>query len=111
MARLQFVRSQLFVSKCPIFNIKAPKGSVLSPIFFTTYTFDFQYSNDCHLQQFSNDTDIVGCLENRREDEYRNLVDQFFALVGWEQPAGECDEDEDVGGLQEEQAPTLSCLD
>ncbi|TWW54451.1 hypothetical protein D4764_0091880 [Takifugu flavidus] len=45
---------------------------------FTTDTADFQYhSETCHLQKHSDDTVIVGCVENGQEDEYRDLVESF----------------------------------
>ncbi|TWW77449.1 hypothetical protein D4764_12G0008390 [Takifugu flavidus] len=54
---------------------------VLSPFLFTTYKADFQYhSETCHLQKYSDDTVIVGCVENGQEDEYRDLVESF---VSW----------------------------
>ncbi|TWW74395.1 hypothetical protein D4764_14G0003980 [Takifugu flavidus] len=41
-------------------------------------TADFQYhSETCHLQKYSDDTVIVGCVENEQEDEYRDLVESF----------------------------------
>ncbi|TWW81352.1 hypothetical protein D4764_01G0011670 [Takifugu flavidus] len=59
-------------------NTGAPQGTVLSPFLFTTYTADFQYhSETCHLQKYSDDTVIVGCVENGQEDEYRDLVESF----------------------------------
>ncbi|TWW62767.1 hypothetical protein D4764_04G0014140 [Takifugu flavidus] len=41
-------------------------------------TADLQYhSETCHLQKYSDDTVIVGCVENGQEDEYRDLVESF----------------------------------
>ncbi|TWW71544.1 hypothetical protein D4764_16G0000410 [Takifugu flavidus] len=41
-------------------------------------TADFQYhSETCHLQKYSDDTVIVGCVENGQEGEYRDLVESF----------------------------------
>ncbi|TWW74353.1 hypothetical protein D4764_14G0003540 [Takifugu flavidus] len=31
----------------------------------------------CHLQKYSDDTVIVGCVENGQEDEYRDLLESF----------------------------------
>ncbi|KAI3366545.1 hypothetical protein L3Q82_000677 [Scortum barcoo] len=46
----------------------APQGTVLSPFLFTLYTSDFTYSMDsCHLQKFSDDTAIVGCVSKGNE--------------------------------------------
>ncbi|TWW61740.1 hypothetical protein D4764_04G0003870 [Takifugu flavidus] len=59
-------------------NTGAPQGTVLSPFLFTTYTADLQYhSETCHLQKYSDDTVIVGCVENGQEDEYRDRVESF----------------------------------
>ncbi|KAK0134692.1 putative RNA-directed DNA polymerase from transposon BS [Merluccius polli] len=56
-------------------------GTVLSPFLFTLYTSDFCYnSRTCHLQKFSDDSSIVGCITDNREEEYRELVENF---VGW----------------------------
>ncbi|TWW68203.1 hypothetical protein D4764_19G0000010, partial [Takifugu flavidus] len=76
--RPQFVRLQSCVSDPLMSNTGAPQGTVLSPFLFTTYTADFQYhSETCHLQKYSDDTVIVGCVENGQEDEYRDLVESF----------------------------------
>ncbi|TWW53816.1 hypothetical protein D4764_0293380 [Takifugu flavidus] len=41
-------------------------------------TADFQYHSETrHLQKYSDDTVIVGCVENGQEDEYRDLVESF----------------------------------
>ncbi|KAG5279118.1 hypothetical protein AALO_G00106300 [Alosa alosa] len=45
---------------------------------FTLYTSDFCYNTEsCHLQKFSDDTAIVGCIRNGQEEEYRSLVEDF----------------------------------
>ncbi|KAI3351397.1 hypothetical protein L3Q82_020212, partial [Scortum barcoo] len=63
--RPQFVRLQDCVSDDVVvcsFD-RCPQGTVLSPFLFTLYTSDFTYSTDsCHLQKFSDDTAIVGCV-------------------------------------------------
>ena len=39
---------------------------------------DFYYNMEsCHMQRFSDDTAVVGCIGNGHEDECRNLVDVF----------------------------------
>ncbi|TWW53956.1 hypothetical protein D4764_0170350 [Takifugu flavidus] len=74
----QFVRLRSCVSDPLMSNTGAPQGTVLFPFLFTTYTADFQYhSETCHLQKYSDDTVIVGCVENGQEDEYRDLVESF----------------------------------
>ena len=38
----------------------------------------FQYhSESCHLQRFSDDSAVVGCISSGQESEYRQLVDNF----------------------------------
>ncbi|KAI3372222.1 hypothetical protein L3Q82_022660 [Scortum barcoo] len=45
------------------------------------YTSDFGYSTDsCHLQKFSNNTAIVGCVSEGNDCEYRKLIMDF---VNW----------------------------
>ncbi|KAI4900463.1 hypothetical protein NFI96_027613 [Prochilodus magdalenae] len=59
----------------------APQGTVLAPFLFNIYTSDIRYnSGTCHLQKFSDDTAIVGCIRNGQEAEYRKLVSDF---VSW----------------------------
>ncbi len=51
---------------------------MLFPCLFTTYTSDFNYNTElCHIQKFSDDTAIVGCVEDGQEEEYRGLIDRF----------------------------------
>ncbi|XP_060781055.1 uncharacterized protein LOC132888977 [Neoarius graeffei] len=77
----QFVRLGDFTSETVVSSTGAPQGTVLSPVLFTLYTTDFKYNSEsCHLQKFSDDTAIVGCIKNGQEGEYRSLVDDF---VGW----------------------------
>ncbi|KAI3360306.1 hypothetical protein L3Q82_014613 [Scortum barcoo] len=62
-------------------NTGGRKGTVLSPFLFTLYTLDFTYSTDsCHLQKFSNDTAIVGCVSEGNDCEYRKVIMDF---VDW----------------------------
>ncbi|KAK0132216.1 hypothetical protein N1851_032980 [Merluccius polli] len=64
-------------------KLENTRGTVLSPFLFTTYTADFKYCTEsCHLQKFSDDTAIVGCVEGEREAEYRDLVDRFVKWCG-----------------------------
>ncbi|XP_076602405.1 nectin-1 isoform X3 [Chaetodon auriga] len=59
------------------------QGTVLSPFLFTLYTSDFQYnSSSCHLQKFSDDSAVVGCMKDGREEEYRAVVDNFVEWSG-----------------------------
>ena len=57
----------------------APQGTVLSPFLFSLYTSDFQFlSESCHLQKFADDSAIVGCVSEGKEEEYRSVVDSFI---------------------------------
>jgi len=59
----------------------AAQGTVLSPFLFTLYTDDFLFhSESSHLQKFSDDSAIVGCVSEGKEEEYRGVVDSF---IGW----------------------------
>lgn len=81
--RPQYVRLHGCVSDRLISNTGAPQGTVLSPFLFTTYTADFKYcSKSCHLQKYSDDRAIVGCVERGQEEEYRNLVADFVTWCG-----------------------------
>lgn len=79
--RPQFVRLGGLTSEMVVSSIGAPQGTVLSPVLFTLYTNDFSYNSvTCHMQKFSDDTAIVGCIKAGQEEEYRGLVNNF---VGW----------------------------
>ena len=74
--RPQFVQLDSVLSDI-VASRGAPQG-VLSPFLFTMYTTDFQYdSGSCHLQKFSDDSAVVGCISDGQEEEYRALVDDF----------------------------------
>ena len=76
--RPQFVRLKDCLSDTVIGSTGAPQGTVLSPVLFTLYTSDFSYKKEsCHLQKFSDDTAIVGCIRDGQEREYRSLVEDF----------------------------------
>ncbi|KAI4894740.1 hypothetical protein NFI96_006104 [Prochilodus magdalenae] len=68
------------VSDRVVSNTGAPQGTVLSPFLFTLYTTDFNYCTEtCHLQKFSDDSAVVGCISRGDEDEYRATVNDFVA--------------------------------
>lgn len=77
-SRPQYVRLQGSLSDVLVSNTGAPQGTVLSPFLFTIYTSDFCFnSGTCHLQKFSDDSSIVGCITDDNEEEYRTLVENF----------------------------------
>uniref|UniRef100_A0AAX7SJH0 Reverse transcriptase domain-containing protein n=1 Tax=Astatotilapia calliptera TaxID=8154 RepID=A0AAX7SJH0_ASTCA len=76
--RPQYVRVSQCVSDKVISNTGAPQGTVLSPFLFTLYTTDFSHCTEtCHLQKFSDDSAVVGCISRDDETEYRAVVDSF----------------------------------
>ena len=76
--RPQFVRLKDCVSETVLCSTGAPQGIVLSPVLFTLYTSDFTYNTEsCHIQKFSDDSAVVGCIRDGQEGEYRSLVDNF----------------------------------
>ena len=79
MGRPQYVRLQDCVSDTVVSSTGAPQETVLSPFLFTLYTSDFQFhSESSHLQKFSDDSAIVGCVTEGKEEEYRGVVDSFI---------------------------------
>ncbi|KAI4877848.1 hypothetical protein NFI96_007782 [Prochilodus magdalenae] len=76
--RPQHVRIRDCSSDTVISSTGAPQWTVLSPVLFTLYTSDFKYNSElCHMQKFSDDTAVVGCVRNGQEREYRSLVQDF----------------------------------
>ncbi|KAK3524818.1 hypothetical protein QTP86_007594 [Hemibagrus guttatus] len=62
------------MSEVVVCNTGAPQGTVLSPFLFTLYTSDLSYNtNTYHLQKFSDDSTIVGCVSDGNEQEYRDV--------------------------------------
>ena len=79
--RPQYVRLKDITSDTVVTG--APQGTVLAPLLYTLYTSDFGYSSElCHIQKFADDTAIVGCIRDDREDEYRSLISDFVAWSG-----------------------------
>ena len=80
--RPQFVMLGGCTSDTVFCSIGAPQRTVLSPVtLFTFYTSDFWHESElCHMQKYSDDTAIVGCITDGQETEYRGLVEDF---VGW----------------------------
>lgn len=56
-----------------------PQGTVVATFLFTLSTAYFNYnSGSCHIQKYSDDTAIVACFKNGREEEYRSLIENFY---------------------------------
>nr|XP_049609558.1 uncharacterized protein LOC125988413 [Syngnathus scovelli] len=76
--RPQYVRLKDTISDTVVSSTGAPQGTVLAPVLFTLYTSDFCYNSElCHIQKYADDTAIVGCIRDNREEEYRSLVGDF----------------------------------
>ncbi|KAK0154709.1 RNA-directed DNA polymerase from mobile element jockey [Merluccius polli] len=79
--RPQFVSLHNCVSDVVLCSTGAPQGTVLSPFLFTLYTSDFTHNTThCHIQKFSDDTAVVGCVSEGNELEYRTVIRDF---VSW----------------------------
>ena len=77
-SNVKHLRLKDCVSETVLCSTGAPQGTVLSPVLFTLYTSDFTYNSEsCHIQKFSDDSAIVGCIRDGQEGEYRNQVDNF----------------------------------
>uniref|UniRef100_A0A1A7YZ32 Uncharacterized protein n=1 Tax=Iconisemion striatum TaxID=60296 RepID=A0A1A7YZ32_9TELE len=79
--RPQYVKLHNCMSEVVVCSTGAPQGTVLSPFLFTFYTSDFTYNtSSCHLQKFSDDSAIVGCVSEGNDQEYRSVIMDF---VDW----------------------------
>lgn len=64
-----------------IWSTGAPQGTVFSPFLFALYTSDFRYNTgSCHLQTFSDDATIVGCVSPRNGLQDGDFITSF---VNW----------------------------
>ena len=79
--RPQSVKVKNSLSKPVILNTGAPQGCVLSPFLFTLFTNDCVSGNQSvRVVKFSDDTTVIGCVNNANESVYREEVQR---LVGW----------------------------
>ena len=77
----QYVKVNNSLSKPVILNTGAPQGCVLSPFLFTLFTNDYVSGNQSvRMVKFSDDTTVIGCVNNANESVYREEVQR---LVGW----------------------------
>ena len=78
---LQSVKVNNSLSKPVILNTGAPQGWVLSPFLFTLFTNDCASGNQSvRVVTFSDDTTVIGCVNNANESVYREEVQR---LAGW----------------------------
>ena len=75
----RYVRLQGCLSGVVTSSTGTPQGTVLSPSLFTFYTFDFCFNSGTrHLQKFPDDSYIVGCITQDKEEEYVDLIRNFM---------------------------------
>lgn len=80
--RPQYVRVVDYSSDTVDSSTGTPQGTVLSPVLFTLYTSDLKHNSEsCHMQKYSDDTAIVGCIRDGQEREYRSLVEDFVSCA------------------------------
>ena len=76
--RPQFVRLDDIVSDVIWTKTGAPQGTVLAPFFFILYTSDCRHSDAmCHMQKFSDDTALIGLINNGDDRAYKEEIDSF----------------------------------
>ena len=77
-SRPQYMHLRHCVSDAVFCYTGAPQGTVHSPFLFTLYTTDFSdQTESCHLEKFSDDSAVVGCISKGEETEYRAVMDNF----------------------------------
>lgn len=76
--RRQFARLGGASSDLVVRSTGTPQGTVLAPLFFKLCTFDFHYNSELvHMQKFSEDTAVVGCIRGGDDKEYRRAIENF----------------------------------
>ncbi|KAI3367192.1 hypothetical protein L3Q82_008247 [Scortum barcoo] len=84
-------------------------GPVSLPV--SLYTSDFRFcSQSCHLQKFSDDSAIVGCISRGQEEEYRSVVDRSVEWCRLNHLQLNVTKDKGVGcGFQKTEDPSELC--
>lgn len=78
--RQLYVRLKQITSDTVVSSTDAPQRTVPVPLVLTLYTSNFCYNLElCHVQRYANNTVIMGCIRNSRDEEYRNSVRDFVA--------------------------------
>ncbi|KAI4884332.1 hypothetical protein NFI96_019149, partial [Prochilodus magdalenae] len=76
--RPQYVRVKDRVSDTVLDSTGEPLGTVQAPFLFTLYTADFTHTTTaCHLQKFSDDSAIVGCILDGDESDNREVTGNY----------------------------------
>ena len=73
--KVKFVCLGSCLSDVVFSNTGAARGTVLSPFLYTSDLQD--HSESCHLQKFSDDSAVVGCIKDGQQSDHRQLVDNF----------------------------------
>ena len=73
------MRIRDYVSDTVICHTGIPQRRVLAPFLCTLYTADFSHqSPHSHLQEFSEDSDIIGLIRDGDDRAYRGLIKDFL---------------------------------
>ena len=73
--RQQYVRTESEFSSTITINTGAPQGCVLSAFLFIIYTNALsQFSPNCKIIKYADDTVVVGLINNDNEDDYRQTI-------------------------------------
>ncbi len=79
--RPHVVKMGQFTSNFINLNVGAPQGCVLSPLFYSLYTYDRVSSHSCFsIVTFADDTVVLGLISNNDETAY---LDEVERLTSW----------------------------